>query len=539
MVDIIVPVYNALDFVKECIDSVIRHSNEYRLILIDDKSPDPAVWEYLNSIDHPNVIVLQNEENRGVVYTENRGIAMSNENDVIILNSDTVVTARWIEKLRECAYSDEAIGLVCPLTNSVGYILTVPLFYEDQDIPEGLDADSFNALIEKICLRESNYTPLGISFCMYVKRAVFNKIGLLDYETYGRGYYEESDFCLTAAEAGFANVKCNNTFIYHKGTASFQGAKNDWVTRNEKIYNERFPMNEMFVRNHCLNLSWAPTIENINFYLNFNNKQNNVLFLSSFHQLPPFIHDCNKFFLRTEGYQVILEAVNRFTLTFYIDKPNELKVFRNSEYAYIVEQIVIAFNIDTLIVSDMRGHTSDVLDICDKYGIKKQAQLNDCYFLSPTGDPNDGSEEVYAKIGYSKNFFGIWQEKVTPLLSRFDSLICNSRPVAEAFQREGYKLSSVFTMGKRRIITSEAFNPRLIFDAYITNGGNLIGYEPNRRFLEGNGISEEMYVHYVTTGKMPDTAVSVPSIEVKRGLVYRVIRKIYRLTLKKLLKRVA
>ena len=46
MVDIIIPIYNAFDVVKECIDSVIKNTNlsQNRLILIDDQSTDVRIF---------------------------------------------------------------------------------------------------------------------------------------------------------------------------------------------------------------------------------------------------------------------------------------------------------------------------------------------------------------------------------------------------------------------------------------------------------------------------------------------------------------
>ncbi|MDA0191390.1 MAG: glycosyltransferase, partial [Proteobacteria bacterium] len=51
-IDVIVPIYNAYEDVVTCIASVRRHTRpeRYRLILIDDKSPDPRIGTYLESL---------------------------------------------------------------------------------------------------------------------------------------------------------------------------------------------------------------------------------------------------------------------------------------------------------------------------------------------------------------------------------------------------------------------------------------------------------------------------------------------------------
>ena len=68
------------------------------------------------------------------IKTVNKGMKYSS-NDVILLNSDTEVTKNWIEKLQECAYSNEYIATATPLTNN-GTICSVPNFGIDNEIPK-------------------------------------------------------------------------------------------------------------------------------------------------------------------------------------------------------------------------------------------------------------------------------------------------------------------------------------------------------------------------------------------------------------------
>ena len=121
--DVIIPIYNALDYVKKCIDSVRKNTDlkENRLILIDDKSPDTKVKEYLNQlkaeISSENIIILYNEENLGFVGTVNKGMQYSNS-DVLLLNSDTEVSENWLERMKKCAYSEKNVATVTALSNN-------------------------------------------------------------------------------------------------------------------------------------------------------------------------------------------------------------------------------------------------------------------------------------------------------------------------------------------------------------------------------------------------------------------------------------
>ena len=44
-IDIIIPIYNAFDFVKKCIETVIEHTDltQHTLLLVNDKSTDERI----------------------------------------------------------------------------------------------------------------------------------------------------------------------------------------------------------------------------------------------------------------------------------------------------------------------------------------------------------------------------------------------------------------------------------------------------------------------------------------------------------------
>jgi len=223
-VDIVVPVYNAFDWTRRCLSAVLSFTVgiPYRLIVVDDGSTDQRLLEYLAYLEsrNSNVIVLRNRKNVGFLESVNRGMSFSN-NDVVLLNTDAIVTYDWLSKLRACAYSDDRIATVTPISNNAT-VCSVPEFCKNNQIPPGYSVQEFGELVEKASQRIgiSFYElPVGIGFCMYVKRKVISEIGLYS-EEFGRGYEEEVDFCLRASEKGYCHVACPHVFVYHAGTAS-------------------------------------------------------------------------------------------------------------------------------------------------------------------------------------------------------------------------------------------------------------------------------------------------------------------------------
>ena len=89
-VDVIVPVYRGLADTRRCIESVLasRCATPWRLIVINDASPEPEVTDYLRAVapTDARITLLENEHNLGFVGTVNRGMALSGHADVLLLN---------------------------------------------------------------------------------------------------------------------------------------------------------------------------------------------------------------------------------------------------------------------------------------------------------------------------------------------------------------------------------------------------------------------------------------------------------------------
>ncbi|OGT03406.1 MAG: hypothetical protein A3F73_12575 [Gallionellales bacterium RIFCSPLOWO2_12_FULL_59_22] len=235
VIDIIIPVYNAYDDLQRCLDSVLRTVNKLpcRLILIDDCSPDSRIagyFETLRSKGEPRLMLLRNDVNLGFVGTVNRAMALGN-NDVILLNSDTIATSGWLEKVRRCAASDMSIGTITPFSNNAE-ICSFPNFCEDNPLPPSLSAEDVNRAMERSAVPLYPDLPTGVGFCMFIRRALLDKIGLFDAETFGLGYGEENDFCMRAVQAGYRNVLCDDTFILHVGSSSFDSKKGALAQQN-------------------------------------------------------------------------------------------------------------------------------------------------------------------------------------------------------------------------------------------------------------------------------------------------------------------
>lgn len=222
-VDIVVPIYNARQDVERCVESVLRHaSGDWRLLLVDDCSTDEALVAFLRRTAdaHERVLYFRNDANGGFVVTANRGMREATGRDVLLLNSDTIVTPGFLEKHIACVYADEKTGIATPFTNN-GTICSVPEFCRDNELPDELGIDEYAAMVERVSPRTRPQIVTAIGFCMYIRAAVIEQIGVFDEAAFGRGFGEENDFCERAKQRGWQIRLVDDCFIAHLGKASF------------------------------------------------------------------------------------------------------------------------------------------------------------------------------------------------------------------------------------------------------------------------------------------------------------------------------
>ena len=218
---VVVPVYNALDDLDACLASLERSlPGGSPVLLADDASTDPRIgpmargWCERSRLDAHYV---RREHNLGFPANCNAAFAETGDADLVLLNSDTVTTAGWLERIARCAASDPRIATITPWSNNAE-ICSFPRFCEDNPVPEQPES-----LAEAAAGLEPHYPelPTAVGFCMYLRRDALVRLGGFDAATFGRGYGEENDFCLRAAAMGWRNVLCDTAYVVHRGGASF------------------------------------------------------------------------------------------------------------------------------------------------------------------------------------------------------------------------------------------------------------------------------------------------------------------------------
>ena len=244
-VDIVIPVYKGLEETRRCLESVLRDRRPgrpglmHRITIIDDASPEPELSRYLDRLAARRFIhLLRNPRNRGFVASANRGIKEAGSRDVVLLNADAAVPSGWLSRLAGHAYSHPKVASVSPLSNNAT-LCSYP-GVPGGPMPFGESLDAVDAACAAANAGRAVTVPTTVGFCMYLRRDALDALGVLDAKTFGRGYGEESDYCMRANAAGWRHLLACDLFVYHRGEVSFGTLVPERAT-NAALLHARWP----------------------------------------------------------------------------------------------------------------------------------------------------------------------------------------------------------------------------------------------------------------------------------------------------------
>lgn len=215
-VSIIVPIRDAFDDARKCLDSIRKHCSEAELIVIDDGSKDKASQLFDDPKTWPK-LCIRNEISKGWCAAINQGLKVATGDYIVLCNSDVIFRPDFIDKmLYHFTFEDIAlfesgdyipkIGILSPLTNSASS--------EKQQI---LSEEYISTIPEVDILKE----PYLMFFCVMIDRRLYDEIGGLD-ERFGLGGQDDADYCIRARKAGWDIGIARDVFVWHSGSASFR-----------------------------------------------------------------------------------------------------------------------------------------------------------------------------------------------------------------------------------------------------------------------------------------------------------------------------
>jgi len=218
---IIIVSYNTKKLTDECLTSLkkslLGSGIEYEIILVDNVSTDGT--RELITKKYPTVVALWNKENVGFGRANNQGIRIAKGEYILLLNSDTLVPARSIEKLLQfnrkhanAFIGPKLLNMDRTAQTSCGPFLTLPVVYAA-------------LFLKGDVLGITRWSPNKVKKVDWVSGACFmgQKKLFMDDLLFDENifmYMEEIDLLMRAAKKGYSTYFYPGSTIIHLGGGS-------------------------------------------------------------------------------------------------------------------------------------------------------------------------------------------------------------------------------------------------------------------------------------------------------------------------------
>ncbi|UTB33060.1 MAG: glycosyltransferase [Methanobacterium sp. ERen5] len=247
-VSIVIPSYESLEDIQECLDAILNLNLQswVELIVVDNNS-SKAVTDYLTKMESESSIkLIKNQINYGFTYAVNQGIEIACEgNDILLMNNDAMITPGAIEAMQNAAYSLKDCGLIVPkqILPAESNTLTKHVPYASSNYECDVNLSGlFNNMLNLPLFHSGKYVELSFApfFCVYIRNDVIkNSVGL-DAE-YGRHYRSDRMYCNYIRHV--MNLKIYHTSeanVYHKLQQSTEVLKE----KSSRDYDTMFVKNQ-------------------------------------------------------------------------------------------------------------------------------------------------------------------------------------------------------------------------------------------------------------------------------------------------------
>jgi len=104
MIEVFIPFWGDPGYLREAVQSVLEQSDpDWRLVVVDDCYPDPAVADHFAHLDDPRVRYLRNEVNLGITGNYRRCLELASAEWMVFLGCDDVLLPHYVATVRAAA----------------------------------------------------------------------------------------------------------------------------------------------------------------------------------------------------------------------------------------------------------------------------------------------------------------------------------------------------------------------------------------------------------------------------------------------------
>lgn len=224
---------NEVDTIN-CLETLSKQTLEdFLTIVVDNGSDTGSIHQVKEEFSFPKYI--QNDENCGFTGGNNRGIEYALDTGVdwvLLLNNDTEVEPEFLESLLTAAEDlPQTVGITGPKIHT----------YDSREVWAAggslneWTGETAHRVGERKKIDQRTQVDYIVGAALLARSEVFRDIGLLDDDFFI--YYEETEFCQRARQAGWHIWYLPVSGVYHKETVdyTFSSFREYYFTRNRLL----------------------------------------------------------------------------------------------------------------------------------------------------------------------------------------------------------------------------------------------------------------------------------------------------------------
>jgi N-acetylglucosaminyl-diphospho-decaprenol L-rhamnosyltransferase len=241
IVSIVTVTFNSADHIRECVASVSTSAGTIPIehLVIDNASRDETCA--LVKAEFPEVVLVENAENRGLTLANNQGARLARGRYVVFLNPDTIVPEGTLETMHGIMEDHPDIGVLAPRLVDENWRLTTGIMGDRAPTAwtvinsfmlfNRLSPDLFPGVLRTKDVKGLEDCDWACGACLMVRREVADTFS---WGEFGSG--DDLDYCLRIHDGGWRVSLTGDAQVMHFGGRSFTLAKpGTWVGRPSNI----------------------------------------------------------------------------------------------------------------------------------------------------------------------------------------------------------------------------------------------------------------------------------------------------------------
>ena len=226
LVTIIILNYNGKEYLKGCLDSVVRLNfprNQYEVIVVHN--PSDNSWKIAEKYKNKGIKLIKNRKNLGFAEGNNIGMKKAKGKYIVLFNNDLIVDKNWLKELVPIMEENKDIGAI---GGKIYLGKTDVIWYGGARIYFG------GFVNHKYLKNKEGEVDYIVGAAVMYRKSVLDKVGLFDKKFFLYG--EDTDLGFRIRKAGYKIYYNPKAISYHMLKKKRASSAQEYYEQRNRVY---------------------------------------------------------------------------------------------------------------------------------------------------------------------------------------------------------------------------------------------------------------------------------------------------------------